>query len=63
MLGMLLSTLTAWTWWPMGVGSVIAFLAGTEIRIRAEERLLASHFGASFTAYRARTSAYIPFIR
>ncbi len=63
MLCMLLATIGAWTWWPMGVGSVIAFLAGTEIRIRAEERLLASRFGASFIAYRARTSAYIPFIR
>ncbi|HXR38770.1 MAG TPA: hypothetical protein VN776_06740 [Terracidiphilus sp.] len=42
---------------------MIAFLAGTEVRIRAEERLLATRFGASFSAYRARTSAYIPFIR
>jgi protein-S-isoprenylcysteine O-methyltransferase Ste14 len=63
MLGMLLATQAAWTWWPMALGSLIAFLAGTDIRIRAEERLLASRFGASFTAYRARTSAYIPFIR
>lgn len=63
MLGMLLATLAAWTWWPLALGSVIAFLAGTEIRIRAEERLLAERFGASFSAYRGRTHAYIPFIR
>jgi protein-S-isoprenylcysteine O-methyltransferase Ste14 len=63
MLGMLLSTLAAWTWWPMALGSAIAFVAGTEIRIRAEERLLAQGFGANFSAYRARTYAYIPFIR
>jgi protein-S-isoprenylcysteine O-methyltransferase Ste14 len=63
MLGMLLATLAAWTWWPMALGSVIAFVAGTEIRVRAEERLLAEHFGESFSAYRARTSAYIPFVR
>ncbi len=63
MLGMLISTLAAWTWWPMALGSVIAFLAGTEVRIRAEEHLLAEHFGASFTAYRARTYAYLPFLR
>jgi protein-S-isoprenylcysteine O-methyltransferase Ste14 len=63
MLGMLLSTLAAWTWWPMALGSIIAFLAGTEVRIHAEERLLAERFGASFIAYRARTSAYFPFIR
>jgi protein-S-isoprenylcysteine O-methyltransferase Ste14 len=63
MLGMLLATGAAWTWWPMWIGSVIAFLAGTEIRVRSEERLLAGHFGSSFSAYRSRTFAYIPFIR
>jgi protein-S-isoprenylcysteine O-methyltransferase Ste14 len=63
MLGMLLATLAAWTWWPMAIGSLIAFLAGTEIRIRAEERLLADRFGESFTAYRSRTHGYIPFVR
>jgi protein-S-isoprenylcysteine O-methyltransferase Ste14 len=63
MLGMLLATLAAWTWWLMAIGSLIAFLAGTEIRIRAEERLLAERFGESFTAYRSRVHAYIPFIR
>jgi protein-S-isoprenylcysteine O-methyltransferase Ste14 len=63
MLGMLLATGAAWTWWPMWLGSVIAFLAGTEIRVRAEERLLAERFGGSFSAYRSRTSAYIPFLR
>jgi protein-S-isoprenylcysteine O-methyltransferase Ste14 len=63
MLGLLLSTLAAWTWWPMALVSVIAFLAGTEVRIRAEEKLLAGHFGASFSDYRKRTYAYLPFIR
>jgi protein-S-isoprenylcysteine O-methyltransferase Ste14 len=29
-------------------------------RIRAEERLLASQFGAEYEAYRARTSRLIP---
>jgi protein-S-isoprenylcysteine O-methyltransferase Ste14 len=63
MFGMILSTLAAWTWWPMAVGSVVAFVAGTEIRIRAEERLLAERFGESFSAYRSRTSAYLPLLR
>lgn len=63
MLGMLLATLAAWTWWPMAIGSVIAFIAGTEVRIRAEERLLAERFGESFTAYRTRVHAFIPFVR
>jgi protein-S-isoprenylcysteine O-methyltransferase Ste14 len=60
---LLLATIAAWTWWPMGVGSVIAFLAGTEIRLRAEERLLAERFKDSYVAYRSRTKAFIPFIR
>jgi protein-S-isoprenylcysteine O-methyltransferase Ste14 len=63
MLCMLLATLTAWTWWPMALGSLIAFVAGTEIRVRAEERLLAERFGDSFGDYRARTFAFIPFFR
>jgi protein-S-isoprenylcysteine O-methyltransferase Ste14 len=63
MFGMILAVLAAWTWWPMAVGSVIAFIAGTEIRIRAEERLLSERFGDSFASYRARTSAYLPFLR
>ncbi len=63
MLGMLLATAFAWTWWPMAVAAVVFFIAGTEIRVRAEDRLLASHFKESFIAYRSRVRAYIPFIR
>jgi protein-S-isoprenylcysteine O-methyltransferase Ste14 len=63
MLGFLLATGAAWTWWPMLVPALILFLAGTEIRVRAEDRLLAERFQESFTAYRARVRAYIPFVR
>jgi protein-S-isoprenylcysteine O-methyltransferase Ste14 len=63
MLGMLLATGAAWTWWPMWVAGLIALLAGTEIRVRAEDRLLAERFQESFRAYRSRVSAYIPFLR
>lgn len=63
MLGMLLSTLAAWTWWPMAIVSLFAFLAGTEIRLRAEDRLLTLRFGDTFAVYRSRVSAYIPFLR
>jgi protein-S-isoprenylcysteine O-methyltransferase Ste14 len=62
MLGMLLATGAAWTWWPMFVAALIVFLAGTEIRVRAEDRLLAERFQNSFIAYRSRTRACIPFI-
>ncbi len=61
--GMLLATIGAWTWWPLAIPAVVFFLIGTEIRIRAEDALLAAHFGEKFTAWRAKTRAYIPFIR
>jgi protein-S-isoprenylcysteine O-methyltransferase Ste14 len=38
-------------------------MAGTEIRVRSEDRLLASRFGEEFQAYRKTVKAYIPFIR
>ena len=38
------------------------FLAGTEIRVRIEDRLLASRFGAQFEEYRRRVHAYLPFV-
>ncbi len=63
MLGMLLATLLAWTWWPMAIASLALFLAGTEIRVRAEERLLLERFPAEYTAYRKRARAYVPFLR
>jgi protein-S-isoprenylcysteine O-methyltransferase Ste14 len=43
--------------------AAIFFFAGTEIRVRIEERLLASRFGDSFAEYRRRVPAYIPFVR
>jgi protein-S-isoprenylcysteine O-methyltransferase Ste14 len=63
MFGMLLATLAAWTWWPLAIASVLFFVAGTEIRVRAEEGLLAERFGAEFQEYRLSTWAYIPFVR
>jgi protein-S-isoprenylcysteine O-methyltransferase Ste14 len=63
MLGMLLATAAARTWWPMFLAGLVFFIAGTEIRVRAEERLLAERFGEQYAAYRSRTSAYIPFVR
>jgi protein-S-isoprenylcysteine O-methyltransferase Ste14 len=62
MFGMLLASGFCWTWWPMFVAAILVFLAGTEIRVRAEEHLLAERFKHSFSAYRSRVPAYIPFI-
>jgi protein-S-isoprenylcysteine O-methyltransferase Ste14 len=63
MLGMLVATGFAKTWWPLVVAGVIFFMIGTEIRVRAEERLLAERFGDEFERYKARTPAYLPFLR
>ena len=45
------------------VPAIIRFIAGTETRIRIEERLLASRFGDAFQDYKRRVPAYIPFVR
>ena len=63
MLGMQLATGFCWTWWPLFLASLVFFLMGTEIRVRAEDRLLETHFQDSFRAYRSRTRGYIPFLR
>jgi protein-S-isoprenylcysteine O-methyltransferase Ste14 len=39
------------------------YILGTEIRVRTEERLLASRFPEEFAAYRHKVPAYIPFVR
>jgi protein-S-isoprenylcysteine O-methyltransferase Ste14 len=39
------------------------FVAGTYIRVRAEEGLLAREFGPEFEAYRRRVSAFLPRLR
>lgn len=63
MFGMLMATAAAYTWWPLWVAGAAAFIAGTEIRVRAEERLLEEHFQDSFREYRSRVRAYFPFLR
>ena len=48
---------------PILVLSAVVFMVGTEIRVRIEDRLLASHFGEQFREYRRRVPAYIPFTK
>jgi protein-S-isoprenylcysteine O-methyltransferase Ste14 len=45
------------------LAALILFLIGTEIRVRAEDGLLASRFGDEFLRYRQTVSAYVPFVR
>lgn len=41
----------------------LVFIVGMEIRVRVEDRLLASRFGDQFLAYRRSVPAYVPFLR
>lgn len=43
--------------------ATIAAIAGTEIRVRIEDGLLASRFGKQFDDYRQSVAAYIPLVR
>jgi protein-S-isoprenylcysteine O-methyltransferase Ste14 len=63
LLAILVSTLLLLTRWPWAIVSLAVFLAGTEIRVRTEDGLLSSRFGAQFQEYRRRVPAYIPWVR
>lgn len=49
--------------WPVLLTAIVLYVAGTEIRIDAEEGLLGSRFGAAFDEYRRTVPAYLPFVR
>ncbi len=49
--------------WKLFAVSMISFVAGTEIRVAVEEKLLSERFGDVFRKYREATSAYVPLIR
>ena|SRR5215471_1030027 len=63
LLGMLGATLFLFTRWPWAIVSLVIFIAGTEIRVRTEDKLLASRFGPQFADYSRKVPAYIPFLR
>ena len=63
LLAALLCTLLLLTPWQWGLASLALFLAGTEIRVRTEDRLLASRFHQRFVEYRKKVPAYVPFLR
>jgi len=50
------------SWWLLLI-SFLVFMVGTEIRVRIEDQLLASHFGERFKEYKRRVPAYIPFTK
>lgn len=61
--GMLVCSLLIVTPWRWCVLPLALFIAGTEIRVRSEDSLLSSRFGAEFHDYRRHVRAYIPFVR
>jgi protein-S-isoprenylcysteine O-methyltransferase Ste14 len=63
MLGMLLASGAAYSWWPMLVAGVCLFAIGTGIRVEAEDKLLETYFQDEFIEYRARVRGYIPFLQ
>ncbi len=61
--GMLVATVLAVASPSTGALAAALFVAGTEIRIRAEEKLLAERFGRRYLDYRSRTHAWLPPLR
>jgi protein-S-isoprenylcysteine O-methyltransferase Ste14 len=43
--------------------AIVLFVAGTEIRVRIEDGLLASRFGEQFRTYQRSVAAYVPYVR
>lgn len=62
MLLVLCATAVIITGWKLSVTALLVFVIGTEIRVRIEERLLASRFGEEFEAYKRNVPAYLPFL-
>jgi len=60
---MMLATGLLFARWPMLLAGIALYIAGTEVRIRAEEGLLRERFGQEFEDYRRRVPAYLPFVR
>jgi protein-S-isoprenylcysteine O-methyltransferase Ste14 len=48
--------------WKLFLAALLVFIAGTEIRVRSEEKLLASHFDEGFHKYKREVPAYFPFL-
>jgi protein-S-isoprenylcysteine O-methyltransferase Ste14 len=61
LLGMVVATGFAYTWWPFFVAGAILNLFGIEIRARAEEKLLERYFQDEYIEYQARSHAFFRF--
>ena len=63
LLGLLLATAVVFSDPVALFAALPLYVMGTEIRTRAEDKLLAARFGAQFDAYRRRVRAYLPGVR
>ncbi|MEP6921567.1 MAG: isoprenylcysteine carboxylmethyltransferase family protein [bacterium] len=60
MLGMLVATGLALSYWPALLVAIVICFIGTVIRIRSEERLLREIFGSEFEVYSRSVPALVP---
>jgi protein-S-isoprenylcysteine O-methyltransferase Ste14 len=60
---LLLCSLLDLTPWRSMLLPLASFVLGTEIRVRCEDRLLASRFGDEFREYQRSVRAYVPLLR
>ena len=60
MLGMLIAVGLAVSRWQALLAAIVVYLAGTWVRIHAEETLLREAFGAEFDDYARRVPAFLP---
>ena len=63
MLCMLVGTGLLVAAWPVLAAAFALEIAGTEVRVRVEDALLAARFGEAFEAYRRAVPAYVPYVR
>ncbi len=63
MLGMLVATGLLVAAWPVLAAALALEIAGTEVRVRVEDALLAARFGDVFAQYRRAVPAYVPYVR
>jgi protein-S-isoprenylcysteine O-methyltransferase Ste14 len=49
--------------WPHAAAGLVVFLAGTEIRTRAEEKVLRRAFPEDYPDYARRVRSYLPWVR
>jgi protein-S-isoprenylcysteine O-methyltransferase Ste14 len=63
MFGMLIATGLVLAPWVRFLIAIVVFIAGNEIRVRSEDKLLEARFGETFLSYRNKVAAFLPYVR